>query len=300
MAAAENHFCEKYRQGRASDGTRLDMIKSVVQKAVRRSMHQEAQYYTWLSHDFFSMSETSTGLGMWTNMKHRLCVMLMEDCNHRSVYLHLKEFCEWMRKADALTCKSPEPVLRAAWLLTHIEHSHEVSYVRNATRMQALVPEMQEVFAELMKDTEEAGKSVAKKRDVFKKWCTWPRNKHFKQETDLKFIFEQLKGLKEWFLIPYQVALHEYFWNEEEHRNDASCITHIPPWPGLDAARRKVPVPDCAVDKHTEEGRRLGRGSEHFRKVGAVTDGPVLVPHEYQVLYVERAEDQPPKKKVKT
>jgi hypothetical protein len=33
-------------------------------------------------------------------------------------------------------------------------------------------------------------------------------------------------------------------------------------------AKLKRPVPDCALDKHTAAGRRLGRGAEHFFEEG--------------------------------
>jgi len=33
-------------------------------------------------------------------------------------------------------------------------------------------------------------------------------------------------------------------------------------------------IPDYALDKHTKRGREMGRGDEHFNKIGAVTHEP--------------------------
>jgi replication-associated recombination protein RarA len=51
-----------------------------------------------------------------------------------------------------------------------------------------------------------------------------------------------------------------------------------------EGARERRPIPDFALDRHTQRGRRMGRGWKHFFTEGV---GPNIIPDVYQ----DRAQD---------
>ena len=62
------------------------------------------------------------------------------------------------------------------------------------------------------------------------------------------------------------MLVHAVLLLAQAHKNrvvDHALIHHF----GNHAALKR-PVPDCALDKHTAAGRRLGRGDDHFFEEG--------------------------------
>ena len=130
MAASENEnsrACATYRIEKSKSGLSLSLLKSAIQKYVRRSETEKALQ---VASELWSFKNATGGerdvKRVMTNIRHRLMIITLEDCMSVDT---LMKAAEYNRDFTQLN------MYKWVWLLTKVEHGRMCSHANALTKI---------------------------------------------------------------------------------------------------------------------------------------------------------------------
>ena len=103
-----SHLSTTYRQEVSWNGYRADVLKSGIQKYIRRGMTEKALYCAGELDLFKEATDKSAGEGIRTNFLHRLMVIYMEDVENRSILVDIDKKMKELFTERTLSARSKE------------------------------------------------------------------------------------------------------------------------------------------------------------------------------------------------
>ena len=282
----------KYRSEKSINGLCLDVIKSGLQKSIRRGHAEQALYY---GREFYSFNEAGEGgKRIVTNFRHRLMIISLEDvCNMQLIPQVEKSLKEPL---------DSKLVVKLILNLCNSTKSRICSHVRAIFNEENKRPELLAQFPQIAEFWERidlinyssleqqcrwfkhflgegdvvcvffAFQIAASKEKLPRRYCgrtkpVWYIFEHLSGETNwnelTKLYKDELQNTKEGFLCWLVLLLHRLRIIPDGAFDDNLIDKTIVDWP-----TKNMEIEDYILDKHT----RFGRGSTDFATVGAFVE----------------------------
>lgn len=305
MQCFADNIITSYRSEKSHNNYRPDIIKSAIQKYIRRSIYDKALYFT-IEMDCFKLKEG--GEKMRTNLLHRLMIIYLEDVALGNMLYDWKEiddniFTLLKRKRGSKNTKNRtveecmDDVKRYAHIL-HLMcscyHTRTPSFIRNRFK---------ESESELNISTFEKALEEKDSNLVYECYINlWDKNqtrlmniisKHRLLYSDIAYRwFLELKDLKESFICGL-VVLVKYLYDKEidvlqreELTDNYLSIVYD------NVNGEKYNVDEWVYDKHTAIGRKQGSDTEYFRQISSVVIPEIILYKEWRDSYIGTDEIQ--------
>ena len=304
------HISTTYRKHITWNNYPADVMKSGLQKYIRRSILDKALYCAAELDLFKDAPNTKEAEGIRTNFLHRLMIIFMEDVENLAlfdtIYTKMNQLFQERDKADRHKEKESYWVTEVVTLLVRSKKARICSHVRALFNpkyqpLHARYPSMNSLWLPAQENTLEHNCSMFKKYLKEKnllavQYAFWIEaseeklpQKLFRSSQPVWFIFHQLMN-------PLQVAKTERVkkfveWYKEHiggmkegfmcwllpllHELDiipsgTADAVEIPSYVSRNREGHKIEVDDYVLDKHTSKGR--GKGLVEFALVGALVE----------------------------
>ena len=300
------HISTTYRKHITWNNYPADIMKSGLQKYIRRSVLSKALYCAAELDLFKDAPNTKEAEGIRTNFLHRLMIIFMEDVENLAlfdtIYTKMNQLFQERDKADRSKEKEAQWITEVVTLLVRSKKARACSHVRALFNpkyqpLHARYPSMNSLWS-VGQNTLEHNCTMFKKHLKEKsllavQYAFWIEaseeklpQKLFRSSQPVWFIFHQLMN-------PLQVAKTERVkkfveWYKEHiggmkegfmcwllpllHELDVvpsgtADAGEIPPYVARNREGHTIEVDDYVLDKHTSKGR--GKGLVEFALVGA-------------------------------
>jgi len=304
------HISTTYRKHITWNNYPADIMKSGLQKYIRRSILDKALYCAAELDLFKDAPNTKEAEGIRTNFLHRLMIIFMEDVENLAlfdtIYTKMNQLFQERDKADRHKEKELYWVTEVVTLLVRSKKARICSHVRALFNpkyqpIHGRYPSMNSLWLPAQENTLEYNCSMFKKYLKEKnllavQYAFWIEasgeklpQKLFRSSQPVWFIFHQLMN-------PLQVAKTERVkkfveWYKEHiggmkegfmcwllpllHELDivplgTADAVEIPSYVARNREGYKIEVDDYVLDKHTSKGR--GKGLVEFALVGALVE----------------------------
>ena len=303
------HISTTYRKHITWNNYPADIMKSGLQKYIRRSVLSKALYCAAELDLFKDAPNTKEAEGIRTNFLHRLMIIFMEDVENLAlfdtIYTKMNQLFQERDKADRSKEKEAQWITEVVTLLVRSKKARACSHVRALFNpkyqpLHARYPSMNSLWS-VGQNTLEHNCTMFKKHLKEKsllavQYAFWIEaseeklpQKLFRSSQPVWFIFHQLMN-------PLQVAKTERVkkfveWYKEHiggmkegfmcwllpllHELDVvpsgtADAGEIPPYAARNREGHTIEVDDYVLDKHTSKGR--GKGLVEFALVGALVE----------------------------
>lgn len=299
-AKNDNKMSSKYRNEKTWNGYDLDIMKSALQKYIRRGVLDKALYVAG-ELDLFK-EDKDRGEVIRTNFLHRLMIIYLEDVENISIFPEVNKLAEDIfkerQKEDRNKSNEEKMISRLVYILCKSKKARVCSHIRavfnpkyNNKKILSVYPSIKKMWNEIDQNKN------SDKYDLFKKYlkdknilCVYYgfqidiSEEKYGRKKAVWFIFEELKNLKidnineyiSWYknhigkmkegFLCWLFPLLIYLSVIKEYKDTIKEDNYIDNW---DKNRKMeiIDIDDYVVDKHTKKGS--SRDLVEFALIGA-------------------------------
>uniref|UniRef100_A0A6C0KUK7 Uncharacterized protein n=1 Tax=viral metagenome TaxID=1070528 RepID=A0A6C0KUK7_9ZZZZ len=304
-----NSISTQYRKQVTWNGYGADVMKSGLQKYIRRSMHQKALYCARELDLFKEAPNAKEGEGIRTNFLHRLMIIFMEDVENMSlfevIYTKMYHLFKEREKEDRSKEKEEQWIDEVVTLLVHSNKARMCSHIRAVfhSKYKEIRPHYPSL-APLWKDEQKGNlefhctqfKKYFKEGDIRAVYHAFQidlseeklKEKLFRSQKPVWFIFQQMMNPLEVYKSERILKFIEWYKDHIGGMNEGFMCWLVPllyelgviveqpveDIQGIPVTKNKdgekLEIDEYVLDKHTSRGR--GKGLVEFALYGSYVE----------------------------